>query len=206
MYIYFQKIPHYYYYYLFSSIWFNFRQGKSWKNKRLQPLLKTNPISRNLKPMTKKSLYYSNQRPSAKQRLSSGNQNPSSHKQQVYNQHAKAPQRKPALLQFDARLKLSAKSFKDAREKIGSNVVDARHKIQNSQAKKYVQDARKKIIMNHKLNLNSQNNPKVTIMGLGKLQSFKDSVPGKMTTAGANIIRTVSISVHFSGNFLFSVH
>ncbi|XP_036358913.1 uncharacterized protein LOC115211904 isoform X5 [Octopus sinensis] len=167
-------------------------QGKSWKNKRLQPLLKTNSLSRNLKPMTKKPPYFSNQRPPAKQRLSSGSQNPSSHKQQVYNQHVKTPQRKPALLQFDARLKLSAKSFKDAREKIGSNVVDARHKIQNSQAKKYVQDARKKIIMNHKLNLNSQNNPKVTIMGLGKPQSFKDPVPGKMTTAGANIIRTVN--------------
>ncbi|GAB1598955.1 polymerase delta-interacting protein 3-like isoform X3 [Argonauta hians] len=178
-------------------------QGKPWKNKGLQLSLKTNnkSVTHNSKSMSKKSPYNNNknnskqqqqQRQPVKQRLSIGNQNPNRLKQQVYNNRDKLTQRKPPLLQFDARLKLSSKSFKDAREKIRSNIIDARQKIQNSQPKKYVQDARKKIIMNHKLNLNNQNNPKVTIMGLGKPQSFKNSISGKMTTAGANIICTVN--------------
>ena len=135
----------------------------------------------------------SDQKLPVKQRISIGNRSVPNRNQPSYlsKRNNKILLRKPELNQFDARLKLSTKSFKDAREKIGSNVIDARHKIQKSQAKKFEQDARKKISLKRGIN-NNGSHPKIMVTGLGKQQPYRDSSSGMTTASGANIIRTVS--------------
>lgn len=155
-------------------------------NQRSRPLIMKNPARR------------SDQKLPVKQRINIDNRSVPNRSQQSYlPKRNKILSRKLELNQFDARLKLSTKSFKDAREKIGSNVIDARHKIQKSQAKKFEQDARKKISLKRGLN-NNGNQPKITVTGLGKQHSFRESTSGMTTASGANIIRTVNNRDHQS--------